>query len=279
MRRRAAPPLASLLASIAIGRVSTFSPALPRLLRAPAASHQAGYPVIQRLWRVGVAGRRAIPASMSSSSVAPPVLGQDLKELFDVYEAPESIEKHRGEPVSAGYSLARTKVHSQGLWHRAVHVWLYQPDGRVVIQRRAQGKDTFPGLWDCSAAGHVTSGDTVLETVLKEVQEELGLAITASDLEPLGTIATSVSDSSPVQGEFTCNEYKSLFLLKFSGDVSELNFDPAEVEAVEARAIIELAAQLRTQSPQDKPRIDGPFVPRPAHYLSVLLPALEAKFP
>lgn len=32
------------------------------------------------------------------------------QELFDVYEAPESIEKHRGEPVSAGYSLARTKV-------------------------------------------------------------------------------------------------------------------------------------------------------------------------
>ena len=32
------------------------------------------------------------------------------QELFDVFEAPESVEDHRGEPVPAGYSLARTKV-------------------------------------------------------------------------------------------------------------------------------------------------------------------------
>lgn len=40
---------------------------------------------------------------------------------------------------ASGLTACSEQVHSQGLWHRAVHVWLYQPDGRVVIQRRAQG--------------------------------------------------------------------------------------------------------------------------------------------
>ena len=32
------------------------------------------------------------------------------QEQFDVFKAPDSIEKYRGDPVPAGYSLARTKV-------------------------------------------------------------------------------------------------------------------------------------------------------------------------
>jgi len=52
-----------------------------------------------------------------------------------------------------------------------------------------------------------------------------------------------------------------------------------QVEAVEARPLADLAAALRAQSPEGRPQVDGPFVPRPAHYLALLLPALEAKFP
>jgi 8-oxo-dGTP pyrophosphatase MutT (NUDIX family) len=54
-----------------------------------------------------------------------------------------------------------------------VHIWLYDSQGNLVLQKRSESKDTFPGRWDVSVGGHVTSGDTVMETALKEVEEEL----------------------------------------------------------------------------------------------------------
>jgi len=111
-------------------------------------------------------------------------------------------------------------VHTDGDWHRAVHIWIYNSQGNLVLQKRAAGKDTFPGRWDVSVGGHVTSGDSVLETALKEVREELGIDINVADLEALGTLATAAKGSSPVGGDFTCNEFKDIFLLKFDGDVS-----------------------------------------------------------
>jgi hypothetical protein len=39
-------------------------------------------------------------------------------------------------------------------------------------------------------------------------------------LEHLGTLATTAKGSSPIGGNFVCNEYKDLFLLKFDGSVA-----------------------------------------------------------
>jgi isopentenyldiphosphate isomerase len=42
-----------------------------------------------------------------------------------------------------------------GDWHRAVHVWLYAMNTkRLLIQKRTAFKDSWPGLWDISSAGH-----------------------------------------------------------------------------------------------------------------------------
>eukprot|EP00960_Hanusia_phi_P068756 766928-Hanusia_phi.AAC.1 len=86
--------------------------------------------------------------------------GQDLAELFDVYKPPASISSFRGEPEKAGISKQRKLVHTQGDWHRAIHLWLYDLQGNLIIQQRcpghvvrSEGKDTFPGKWDVSIAG------------------------------------------------------------------------------------------------------------------------------
>ena len=51
--------------------------------------------------------------------------------------------------------VSRTKPRSAGDWHRAAHVWLFcQATGELMLQQRAACKDSWPGLWDFSAAGH-----------------------------------------------------------------------------------------------------------------------------
>ena len=70
---------------------------------------------------------------------------------------------------------ARALVHATGLRHRAVHVLVYRPDGCLYVQRRSYSKDSSPGLWDTSAAGHLNRGEDYLAAALRELEEELGV--------------------------------------------------------------------------------------------------------
>lgn len=57
------------------------------------------------------------------------------EEHFDVLQA---------DGTPKGFSKARSHVHRDGDWHRSTHIWVLSSDGRVLVQKRAVGKDTFP---------------------------------------------------------------------------------------------------------------------------------------
>jgi isopentenyl-diphosphate delta-isomerase len=75
--------------------------------------------------------------------------------------------------------LPRFEVHRDGHKHRAVHVLVFNARGDVFLQKRSSKKDTFPGVWDSSASGHVDSGEEYDACAVRELREELGLAIDA----------------------------------------------------------------------------------------------------
>ena len=83
--------------------------------------------------------------------------------------------------MPTGEVRPRSQVHAEGLYHRAVHVWLVAPSrGEVLLQLRAACKDSWPGRLDISCAGHISAGDLPLETAVRELQEELGLRLPPS---------------------------------------------------------------------------------------------------
>ena len=83
----------------------------------------------------------------------------------------------------------RDVVHREGRLHRSVHVLLLDGRGRVFVQRRSLAKDTNPGLWDTSAAGHVDSGEGCLEAARRELHEELGVRGGADELQRIGSLS------------------------------------------------------------------------------------------
>ncbi|KAF5186034.1 Nudix hydrolase [Thalictrum thalictroides] len=77
-----------------------------------------------------------------------------------------------------GTSKPRGHVHRDGDYHRAVHVWIFSESTReLLLQRRADCKDSWPGLWDISSAGHISAGDSSLVTARRELDEELGVIL------------------------------------------------------------------------------------------------------
>lgn len=76
-----------------------------------------------------------------------------------------------------------------GLIHRIVHVYAFGPDGRLLLQKRADNIELYPGRWCESASGHVDEGEDWEQAARREMQEEVG--ITPAVLEFLGTRRTS----------------------------------------------------------------------------------------
>ena len=58
-------------------------------------------------------------------------------------------------PCLLSQRFFQVQVCLAGDWHRAVHVWIFvQSTANVLIQKRAACKESWPNLWDISAAGH-----------------------------------------------------------------------------------------------------------------------------
>jgi 16S rRNA (adenine1518-N6/adenine1519-N6)-dimethyltransferase len=71
----------------------------------------------------------------------------------------------------------RREVHGNNLRHRAVHLFIFNRQGELFLQKRSPWKDRHPLLWDSSAAGHVEAGEDYDATAARELKEELGVAV------------------------------------------------------------------------------------------------------
>jgi len=74
----------------------------------------------------------------------------------------------------------RREVHARKLLHRAVHVLVFNAAGQIFLQKRSMLKDTAKGKWDSSASGHVDSGEDYDTCAVRELREEIGLALDAT---------------------------------------------------------------------------------------------------
>ncbi|MBK8248947.1 MAG: isopentenyl-diphosphate Delta-isomerase [Gemmatimonadetes bacterium] len=77
----------------------------------------------------------------------------------------------RDEEVGRCEKLA---AHEQGLLHRAVSVFVFDADGRWLIQQRADGKYHSGGLWSNAACTHPRAGESLEAAVRRAAREELG---------------------------------------------------------------------------------------------------------
>jgi isopentenyldiphosphate isomerase len=143
-----------------------------------------------------------------------------MAELIDVLTSD-------GQPT--GTRKTKEAIHRHGDWHRAAHVWIIAPDGRILLQRRSPRKANNPGLWDVSTAGHISAGESAVDAAVRETFEELGLSIAREELQFLTTLRES---SVLNDGTYFDNEFHEIFLIRREVDHPSLKLDPEEVAEV-----------------------------------------------
>lgn len=102
-------------------------------------------------------------------------------ELFDVRNpdgSPSGIVRERGV------------VHREGSLHATAHIWVVRENSNsgydVLLQKRSSCKDSNPGYYDISAAGHLAAGDDYLPSAVRELEEELGITAEEEELQFVG---------------------------------------------------------------------------------------------
>ncbi len=140
-----------------------------------------------------------------------------------------------------GEKMDRKKIHDLGIWHKCVHIWIINPKGELLIQKRASHLDNFGGLWDISAAGHVEAGETREEAALKELREELGVQIPFSEMIFLKDLKVSLVNTKTAGFK---NHFDSVYLLPKDIKIEDLVLQEEEVEKVEYIPWRELKKQI-----------------------------------
>lgn len=154
------------------------------------------------------------------------VLNGEELELFDVLD--DNFEE-------TGMTRERTAVHETGTCHKTSHVWVYRKKTSgfdVLLQKRSENKDSFPGYYDISSAGHIRAGDEYLESALRELEEELGICARSNELKMVG-VHNGMSEMEFYGRKFINNEHSMVYVYDGTDiDISSLKLQKEEVESV-----------------------------------------------
>ena len=143
---------------------------------------------------------------MNKSTSSNTSLKNDQVEYFDVVDIFDRV-----------VGLApRHYIHANKLFHRAIHVFVFNSKGELFLQKRSMSKDSAPGKWVSSCSGHVDTGEYYFDAAVRELGEEIGLYHT-KDLN-----LAMIEQARPETG------YEHVHLFTCSHD-GELKFDVTEV--------------------------------------------------
>lgn len=154
---------------------------------------------------------------------------------------------------ATGFARDRDLVHRNGDLHRTVHIWIVNSRKQVLLQKRAADKETNPGLWDLSCAGHIVHGETSLEAAVKEIAEELGIQIPPADLV---YVFSARSVQSHQNGQIIDNEIRDVYLVQKDIPLRDFRIQTEEVAEIAYMSLSDFCRKVRNRDADLVPHFD-----------------------
>ena len=158
-----------------------------------------------------------------------------MDELIDILDADGNM---------TNTTAMKSEAHKNGWFHQTVHIWFYTSDGKILMQQRGKEKDVYPLLWDVSVAGHIGAGESIITSAIREVQEEIGLQISPSDLKKIG-VFKSIHNHSETLKDY---EFHHTFIAELKSPFSSLKKQENEVESLELVSIKQFGKAIKNIS-------------------------------
>lgn len=141
-----------------------------------------------------------------------------MEEYFDVLN-------EKGEYT--GNIETREKCHKEGLWHKAVALFIVNSKNQVLLQKRSKTKKLWPNMWDITAGGHVLAGEFGFEAIIREADEELGIKLDEQDITFVGSAI-----STNIKGDIVNNHFNEFYIVNKEVNECELTLKEEEVSDI-----------------------------------------------
>lgn len=132
-------------------------------------------------------------------------------------------------------SAEKMEAHEKGLLHRAFSVFIFNSQGKMLLQQRALNKYHSPGLWSNACCSHPYPGQDTLLAAERRLRQELGFH---TALKKVFDFTYNVSFENGLRE----NEYDHVFVGEYNGEVKA---NPKEVKAYLFKSMDEIKIELK----------------------------------
>ncbi|MGM9660345.1 MAG: NUDIX domain-containing protein [Faecousia sp.] len=136
--------------------------------------------------------------------------------------------------IPTGEVVSRETAHAEGIRHRTSHVWLVRSRGgkiQILLQKRCRQKDSWPGCYDISSAGHIPAGVEFVPSAIRELREELGVTAAPEELIFCGN-RRICADGEFHGRPFHDRQYSRVFALWRDQEEADFSLQREEIDAV-----------------------------------------------
>lgn len=151
------------------------------------------------------------------------------------------LVNERDEPTGVASKML---VHEKGWLHRAFSVFVFDKEGRLLLQRRADGKYHCGGLWTNTCCSHPRPGEETERAAHRRLQEEMGFD---TELEKI----FHFTYKAPFDNGLTEHEFDHVFAGEYEGP---LHPDPEEVGAYDYQHLYKIGQRI-----QQEPEVFTPW--------------------
>jgi isopentenyldiphosphate isomerase len=164
--------------------------------------------------------------------------GENIMEIWDLYNK---------DRIKTGKTMLRGSEFEAGTYHMVVHVCIFRPDGKLLIQQRQPFKEGWPNLWDITVGGSAVAGDTSQSAAEREVWEEIGYSLNLKTSRPSLTINFD-------------HGFDDFYLIEKDIDISSLKVPSEEVQQVKWATKEEIISKIDSEE----------FIPYHASFIDLL---------
>ena len=104
-----------------------------------------------------------------------------------------------------------------GKYRLSIHIWIVNDKNEILIQQRSASRKMFPNMWT-NTGGACIAGETSIETVFRELKEELNVIPNIDNLELIASYKRK-------------KDYVDVWLLRQNININDLKFNDNEVQA------------------------------------------------
>lgn len=103
-----------------------------------------------------------------------------------------------------------------GKYRLSIHIWIINDKNEILIQQRSANRKKFPNMWT-NTGGACVAGETSIETVFRELKEELDITPNIDNLELIASYKRE-------------KDYVDVWVLRQNVNITDLKFNDNEVQ-------------------------------------------------